>query len=59
MQNAKQDAIEAIQRLADLADVEDKMYRLYVLENVRRGRQDVDNGKVESTDDVLSDFKKW
>lgn len=59
MQNVKQEAIDAIQRLPDSADTEEMMYRLYVLENVRRGQQDADDGKTESTEDVLKDVKTW
>lgn len=59
MQNVKQEAIDAIQRLPDSADTEEMMYRLYVLENVRRGQQDADDGKTESTEDVLKDIKTW
>lgn len=59
MQNAKQEAIEAIQRMPNSADVEEMMYRCYVLENVRRGQQDADSGNTESTDEVLSDIKTW
>ena len=59
MQNAKQEAIDAIQRLPDSADTEEMMYRLYVLENVRRGQLDADNGNTESTDELLQEIKKW
>lgn len=59
MKNAKQESIEVIQRLPESADTEEMMYRLYVLENVRRGQQDADDGKVQSTDDVLSEIEKW
>jgi len=40
MQSAKQDAINTIQQLPDNADTEEMIYRLYVLENIRRGRLD-------------------
>ena len=59
MQNAKQEAIDAIQRLPDSADTEEMMYRLYVLENVRRGQLDADNGNTESTDELLQEIKTW
>ena len=42
---AKQDAIAAIQRLPDTVDMEEIMYRLYVLENIRRGQEDAAQGK--------------
>ena len=59
MQSAKQEALEAIQRLPDTADTEEMMYRLYVLENVRRGQQDADSGNTEPAEDVLNDIKTW
>jgi len=59
MQNAKQEAIDAIQRLPDSADTEEMMYRLYVLENVRRGQLDADNGNTESTEALLQEIKTW
>jgi len=59
MQTAKQEAIDAIERLPDSADIEEIMYRLYVLESVRRGQQDADRRNTESTEDVLRDIKTW
>ena len=59
MQNAKQEAIDAIQRLPDSADTEEMMYRLYVLENVRRGQLDADNGNTQSTEELLKEIKTW
>jgi len=57
--SAKQEALEAIQRLPDTADTEEIMYRLYVLENIRRGQQDAADGKTESTEEVLKDIQTW
>lgn len=57
--SAKQEALDAIQRLPDTADTEDIMYRLYVLENIRRGQQDAAEGKTESVDAVLKDIQTW
>ena len=59
MQNAKQEAIDAIQRLPDSADTEEMMYRLYVLENIRRGQLGADNGNTESTEELLKEIKTW
>lgn len=36
----KQEALDAITRLPDNADMDQIMYRLYVLENIRRGQRD-------------------
>lgn len=56
---AKQEAIEAIQRLPDTVDTEEIMYRLYVLENIRRGQQDAEEGKTSSAEQVLRDIQTW
>jgi predicted transcriptional regulator len=55
----KQDAIDAIQGLPDTANLEDIMYRLYVLENIKRGQDDVAQGKLTTTDDLLQEIKTW
>ena len=57
--NAKQEALEAIQRLPDTADMEEIMYRLYVLENIRRGQRDAAEGKTQPTEEVLKDIQSW
>jgi predicted transcriptional regulator len=56
---AKQDAIAAIQRLPDTADMEEIMYRLYVLENIRRGQEDATQGKTVPAEQVLKDLQTW
>ena len=59
MQTAKQEAIEAISRLPDTADMEEIMYRLYVLENIRRGQEDAAQGKTTPAEQVLRDVQDW
>lgn len=55
----KQDALDAIQRLPDNVDLEEIMYRLYVLEKVRKGREDVANGRVISAEDLRNEIQSW
>jgi len=59
MQTAKQDAINTIQQLPDNADTEEMIYRLYVLESIRRGQQDAANGKTQTAEEVLKDIQTW
>jgi len=59
MHTAKQEALDAIQRLPDTADMEDIMYRLYVLENIRRGQKDVEQGNIQPADEILKDIDAW
>lgn len=56
---AKQEALDAIQRLPDTADTEEIMYRLYVLENIRCGQQDAANGNTQPAEEVLKDIQTW
>lgn len=55
----KQDALESLQSLPDNADIEDMMYRLYVLENIRRGQQDAEQGKTTDAEQLLQEIQRW
>ena len=55
----KQDAIATIQRLPDTVDMEEIMYRLYVLENIRRGQKDAEQGQTTPADEVLKEIQTW
>lgn len=57
--SAKQEALEAIQRLPDNANTEEIMYRLYVLENIRRGQQNSSDGKSQPVEEVLKEIQTW
>ena len=57
MQAAKQDALNTINQLPDTADMEEIMYRLYVLDKVRKGQEDV--GRLTPADDLKHEIKKW
>jgi len=59
MQTAKQNAINTIRQLPDNADTEEMIYRLYVLENIRRGQQDAAEGKTQTGEEVLADIQSW
>lgn len=59
MQAVKQEALDTIARLPEDVDMEEIMYRLYVLENIRRGQQDTAQGKTRSPEEVLRDIQTW
>ncbi|MGB5614464.1 MAG: hypothetical protein WBM67_17610, partial [Sedimenticolaceae bacterium] len=46
MQPAKQEALETIGKLPDDADMDEIMYRLYVLDKVRKGQKAVEDGRT-------------
>ena len=59
MQHAKQEALEAIGRLPDDVDMDEIMYRLYMLDKVRKGREDVEAGRTIAHDDLLRELERW
>jgi len=59
MEPLKTDAINIITNLPDDADMEEIMYRLYVLENIRRGQEDAEKGKTTPVEQVLLDIQSW
>jgi len=56
---AKQDALAAIQRLPENVEMEEIMPQLYVLENIRRGREDAAQGKTIPAEELLRDIESW
>jgi predicted transcriptional regulator len=58
-QTAKQDAIEAINRLPDNVAFDEIIYRLHVLNKAHQGMQDIDAGRVVSSDDLAKEIEQW
>lgn len=59
MHTAKQDAIEAIERLPDDVPLDEIVYRLYLLSKVQQGVRDVGSGRVISADDLAKEIESW
>ena len=59
MQAAKQDALNTINQLPDTADMEEIMYRLYVLDKVRKGQEDIGQGRLTPADDLKHEIENW
>lgn len=59
MQAAKQDALNTINQLPDSADMEEIMYRLYVLDKVRKGQEDVEQGRVIDAEALKREIEQW
>jgi predicted transcriptional regulator len=59
MQAAKQDALNTINQLPDTADMEEIMYRLYVLDKVRKGQEDVEQGRLIPAEDLKREIEQW
>lgn len=58
-QTLKQEALESLQRLPDDADIDEIMYRLYVIDKLRKSRNAAEQGQVISHDDLLREIEQW
>ena len=52
MESLQKEAMNAISKMPETADIDDIMYRLYVIDKVRKGREAVQQGKVISVDEL-------
>ncbi|PKM45195.1 MAG: hypothetical protein CVV05_07440 [Gammaproteobacteria bacterium HGW-Gammaproteobacteria-1] len=59
MQHAKQDALETIEKLPDDADMDEIMYRLYVLDKIRKGQEAVEQGRTTSSEALKREIESW
>jgi hypothetical protein len=59
MEPAKNEALQAIQRLPENVEMDEIMYRLYVIEQIRKGREAVNEGKVIDADTLMAEIETW
>ena len=59
METLKQEAINVISKMPDSADIDDIMYRLYVIDKVRKGREAVQQGDTISTEELQREIESW
>jgi predicted transcriptional regulator len=59
MQPAKQDALEIIGKLPDDADMDEIMYRLYVLDKIRKGQEAVEQGRTLGSEELKREIDAW
>lgn len=60
MQTLKQELLQTIQHLPDnIEDMEEVHYRLYVLENIRRGQQEAEQGLGIPAEQLLKEIEQW
>ncbi len=59
MQTLKQEAIEAISKMPDPVDIDEIMYRLYVIDKIRKGREAAKKGELTSIDDLKKEVETW
>ena len=59
METMKQKAIQAISKLPETTTMDEIMYRLYVIDKVRKAQESVERGEVISIDELKREIEKW
>lgn len=59
MQPAKQEALDTIDKLPDDTDMDEIMYRLYVLDKIRKGREAVEQGQTITSEELKREIDSW
>jgi hypothetical protein len=59
MDSLKQEALNVISKMPDTAEIDDIMYRLYVIDKVRKGREAVQRGEVVSIEELKKEIESW
>lgn len=57
--SAKQDALQAIERLPDDAPLDEIVYRLYVMGKIQQGLKDIDAGRTIASEDLAHEIEAW
>ena len=59
MQPIKQEALNAIGKLPEDVDMDEIMYRLYVVDKIRKGQQAIEDEQTISLEDIRKEIEKW
>jgi hypothetical protein len=59
METLKKEAINAISKLPESADIDDIMYRVYVINKIKKGQEAVKEGNVVSVEALKEEMKTW
>ena len=59
MQAAKQEALNTIGQLPEDTDMDEIMYRLYVLDKIRKGQEAVGQGNTITSEELKREIDSW
>lgn len=59
METLKQKAIKVISELPEDVDMEEIMYKLYVIDKVRKGEKAIEEGKKISIEELKKEAASW
>ena len=59
MEALKKEAINVISKMPDTSEIDDIMYRLYVIDKVRKGREAVRQGDTVPAEELQREIESW
>lgn len=59
MHAAKQEALDTIGKLPEDTDMDEIMYRLYVLDKIRKGQEAVEQGQTLTSEELKREIDSW
>ena len=59
MQSIKEEAIKMISGMPEPVDIDEIMYRLYVIDKIRKGKDASANGDTISIDALKKEIEQW
>ena len=59
METLKDEALNAISKSPETADIDDIMYRLYVIDKIKKGQKAIQEGKSISVESLKEEMKSW
>jgi len=59
MKSLKNEALAAISSLPDDTSVDEIMYRLYVIDKVRKGQEAAEEGKTITAEELEKEISSW
>lgn len=55
----KQEALRAINELPHDTDIEEIMYRLYIVDKIRKGQKDIENQQTLTSAELKNEIESW
>ncbi|MDD2480823.1 MAG: hypothetical protein PHC44_05100 [Lutispora sp.] len=59
MEVLKQDIMNLVSNLPEKFDIEEFMYKLYVLDKVKKSQRDIKKGNFIAADELRKEIEKW
>lgn len=59
METLKKESIKAISNLPEETNIDDIMYRLYVIDKIKKGKEAVIKGETVTVDELKKEVSKW